>query len=65
MPLISCDAHREVMLWRGDLNSCPATDLLEAAVRLVTAFRCNTTRVAPLFAGGLDEPKGELSPISW
>jgi hypothetical protein len=56
--------HREVMLWRADLNLCPATDVLEAAFCLVTTFRSGTTPVAALFAGKLDETKGELSPIS-
>jgi hypothetical protein len=52
------------MLWRVDLNLCPATDLLEAVFCLVTAFHLGTSSVVALFAGGLDEAKGELSPMS-
>jgi hypothetical protein len=56
--------QREVMLWRVDLNLCFATDFLEPPFCLVTGFHLGTTPVAALFAGELDEPKGELSPIS-
>ena len=56
--------QREVMLRRVDLNLCFATDLSEAAFCSVIAFRLDTTPVAGLFADELNEPKGELSPIS-
>jgi len=47
-----------VMRWPVDLDLLPATDRLGAAFPLVT------TPVATLFAGELDEAKGELSPMS-
>ena len=47
-----------VMRWPVDFDLLPATDRLGAAFPLVT------TPVATLFAGELDEAKGELSPMS-
>jgi hypothetical protein len=52
------------MRWPVDLDLLPATDPLGAAFRLVTTFRLVATRVATLFAGELDEAKGELIPMS-
>jgi hypothetical protein len=49
-----------VMRWPVDLDLLPATDRLVAAFRLVTTFGLVTT----LFAGELNEAKGELSPMS-
>jgi hypothetical protein len=46
------------MRWLVNLDLLPATDRLEAAFRLVT------TRVLMLFAGELDETKGEAVPMS-
>src|SRR5690348_12893955 len=52
------------MRWPVDLDLLPGTDRLGAAFRLVTIFRFVATRVAALFAGELEEAKGELSPMS-
>ena len=52
------------MRWPADLDLLPATNRLGAAFRLVTIFRLVATPVVALFAGELDEVKGELTPMS-
>jgi hypothetical protein len=59
---INCSDQRALTRWSVDFSFAFTTGRLEAGVRFAATL--GAARVVPFVVDGLDDTKGELSPIS-